>query len=143
MIPGGHVGKAFLAKTQSTAKLAKEERKHLWIGSEGGGVLRVSVCALCQSAYPSLVALPRNHGNMRGNRSSVSSVEETRPPMTTVASGRWTSAPVVVAIAMGRNPRPATTDVMMTGRSLRDAASDRREWNNHQYEQRLPYGAER
>jgi hypothetical protein len=40
----------------------------------------------------------------------------TKPPMTTVASGRWTSAPVPVASAMGTNPREATRAVMSTGR---------------------------
>src|SRR5436305_1699043 len=40
------------------------------------------------------------------------------PLMTTVASGRWTSAPVLVAMAMGTKPKLATRAVMSTGRSL-------------------------
>ena len=43
---------------------------------------------------------------------------ETNPPMTTVASGRCTSAPVPVDRAIGTNPREATRAVMSTGRSL-------------------------
>ena len=38
------------------------------------------------------------------------------PPMTTVANGRWTSAPMPVFNAMGRKPRAATNVVMSTGR---------------------------
>ena len=37
------------------------------------------------------------------------------PPMTTVASGRCTSAPVPVAIAMGTKPSEATKAVISTG----------------------------
>ncbi len=48
---------------------------------------------------------------------SVSSVLEIRPPMTTVASGRCTSEPVPVAIAIGTKPSEATSAVMRTGRS--------------------------
>ena len=36
--------------------------------------------------------------------------------MTTVARGRWTSAPVPVASAMGRKPSEATSAVINTGR---------------------------
>ena len=39
------------------------------------------------------------------------------PPMTTVANGRWTSAPVPVAIAIGTKPSDATRAVAMTGRN--------------------------
>jgi hypothetical protein len=41
--------------------------------------------------------------------------------MTTVASGRCTSAPVEVATAMGINPELATQAVINTGRNLRRA----------------------
>src|SRR5579862_6124504 len=41
--------------------------------------------------------------------------------MTTVASGRWTSAPVEVAKAIGTNPRLATRAVINTGRKRRMA----------------------
>ena len=37
------------------------------------------------------------------------------PPITTVAKGRWTSAPVPVAKAIGTNPREATKAVIKTG----------------------------
>ena len=37
-----------------------------------------------------------------GTRNSVSSVELNSPPITTLASGRWTSAPVEVANAIGK-----------------------------------------
>ena len=39
------------------------------------------------------------------------------PPMTTVASGRCTSAPAPVAIAMGTKPNEATSAVIRTGRN--------------------------
>ncbi len=45
------------------------------------------------------------------------------PPITTVASGRCTSAPVVVARAMGIRPSEPTRAVMSTGRSLVSAPS--------------------
>ena len=44
------------------------------------------------------------------------SVLVTNPPMTTVASGCWTSAPAPVEMAIGMNPRLATSAVMSTGR---------------------------
>lgn len=56
--------------------------------------------------------------NSVGSTNSVRRVEETSPPMTTVASGRWTSAPTPVFTAIGMNPRLATRAVMSTGRSL-------------------------
>ena len=40
----------------------------------------------------------------------------TIPPITTVASGCWISAPALVAIAIGRKPRLATSAVISTGR---------------------------
>ena len=45
------------------------------------------------------------------------------PPITTVASGRCTSAPAPVAIAIGRKPMLATSAVEMTGRSRSMAPS--------------------
>ncbi len=45
------------------------------------------------------------------------------PPITTVASGRCTSAPVPVAIAMGTKPSEATRAVISTGRSRVSAPS--------------------
>ncbi len=52
-----------------------------------------------------------------GRTSSVSAVEVIRPPITTVASGRCTSAPVPVASAIGMKPRLATRAVIKTGRT--------------------------
>ena len=39
------------------------------------------------------------------------------PPITTVARGRWTSAPAPCERAMGMNPKLATNAVISTGRS--------------------------
>ena len=50
--------------------------------------------------------------------SKVRTVEVINPPMTTVANGRCTSAPMLVASAMGRKPRLATNAVIKTGLSL-------------------------
>ena len=53
-----------------------------------------------------------------GSTTKVSRVEEINPPMTTVASGFWTSAPALVEMAIGRNPNEATNAVITTGLSL-------------------------
>ena len=45
-------------------------------------------------------------------------VEEIKPPITTVASGFWTSAPAETVSAMGRKPKEATAAVIITGLSL-------------------------
>ena len=50
-----------------------------------------------------------------GNTNSVSTVAVIKPPMTTVASGLCTSAPVPVPIAIGTNPSEATRAVIRTG----------------------------
>ena len=44
-------------------------------------------------------------------------VETMRPPMTTVAKGRCTSAPADVATAIGTKPNEATRPVRNTGRN--------------------------
>jgi hypothetical protein len=44
-------------------------------------------------------------------------VEVARPPITTLASGRCTSAPVEVEIAIGTKPKLATNAVIKTGLS--------------------------
>jgi hypothetical protein len=49
-----------------------------------------------------------------GKTSSVSNVDVTKPPMTTVASGRCTSAPAPVEIAIGMNPTLATSAGIQT-----------------------------
>ena len=48
---------------------------------------------------------------------SVRMVAVSSPPMTTVARGRYTSAPSPVERAIGKKPSEATSAVMMTGRS--------------------------
>ncbi len=53
-----------------------------------------------------------------GNTNNVSSVATSSPPITTVASGRCTSAPAPLLSAIGRKPSEATAAVMSTGRSL-------------------------
>ena len=50
-------------------------------------------------------------------------MDVTSPPMTTVASGRCTSAPVPCESATGMNPRLATSAVMSTGRRRSRAPS--------------------
>ena len=52
----------------------------------------------------------------KGSTNRVSMVEDKIPPITTVANGRCTSAPVPVAIAIGKNPNEATSAVISTGR---------------------------
>jgi hypothetical protein len=47
----------------------------------------------------------------------VSNVDVANLPITTVAKGRWTSAPALVANIMGMKPRLATSAVINTGRS--------------------------
>ena len=43
-----------------------------------------------------------------GKTSNVKRVDEIRPPMTTVASGRWISEPGALEIAIGTNPSSGT-----------------------------------
>jgi hypothetical protein len=63
---------------------------------------------------------PRNaQSYSTGKRNSVRTVELNRPPITTDASGRCTSAPVEVARAIGMKPKLATEAVISTGRSRR------------------------
>ena len=52
-----------------------------------------------------------------GSTTSVRSVDEIIPPMTTVASGRCTSEPMPVFRAIGTKPSEATSAVIRTGRS--------------------------
>ncbi len=53
-----------------------------------------------------------------GNTINVSGVAVISPPITTVASGRCTSAPAEVEIAIGKNPSAAAEAVSNTGRIL-------------------------
>src|SRR5690606_17092254 len=58
-----------------------------------------------------------------GKTNNVRSVDEMIPPITTVASGLWTSAPVPVLSAIGTKPRLATNAVIKTGRRRTKAPS--------------------
>lgn len=49
------------------------------------------------------------------NTISVSKVDEIMPPMTTVASGFCTSAPIRVESIIGKKPKMSTSAVMRTG----------------------------
>ena len=51
----------------------------------------------------------------QGSTISVSTVALIKPPITTVAKGRWTSAPALFANAIGKNPNEATAAVISTG----------------------------
>ena len=53
-----------------------------------------------------------------GSTISVKAVAEKIPPITTVASGRCTSAPCDVASAIGKNPKAARKDAINTGRKM-------------------------
>src|SRR5262245_55402976 len=72
--------------------------------------------------FPLLTSF-ENHGYTTGSTSRVSNVDVTNPPITTVASGRCTSAPADVASAIGTKPRLATNAVIRTGRNLALAPS--------------------
>ena len=67
-----------------------------------------------------------------GSTTKVSRVAEISPPTTTVAKGRWTSAPAEPESAIGKKPKAAAEAVRSTGRK-RSAAptvtSSRREEN--------------
>src|SRR3989338_7933445 len=58
-----------------------------------------------------------NHRKMAGSTRSVSRVDVMRPPMTTVARGRWTPPPSPSPRSMGTTPRRAASAVMRTCRS--------------------------
>ena len=51
-----------------------------------------------------------------GNTNIVNKVADTKPPITTVAKGRCTSAPAFVEIAIGKKPSAAAAAVNITGR---------------------------
>ena len=53
-----------------------------------------------------------------GNTKSVKNVAISKPPITTVAKGRCTSAPAPSLKAIGKKPRDATNAVINTGRNL-------------------------
>src|SRR6266404_4576576 len=69
------------------------------------------------------VGVPSAHAYSTGKRSKVRNVELRIPPITTVASGRCTSAPDPLASAIGTNPRLATNAVISTGLSRVKAPS--------------------
>jgi hypothetical protein len=58
-----------------------------------------------------------------GSRISVSAVAVIRPPMTTMASGRWISEPGPLANSSGTRPKAVMLAVISTGRSRRSAPS--------------------
>ena len=70
-----------------------------------------------------LVFTPEQDVQAPAAPASVSMVDDTMPPMTTVASGRCTSAPAPVASAIGTKPSEATSAVISTGRSRVSAPS--------------------
>ena len=51
-----------------------------------------------------------------GKTKSVKSVAVSKPPITTVANGRCTSAPAPLLNAIGKKPKEATAAVIKTGR---------------------------
>src|SRR3989304_7948665 len=57
-----------------------------------------------------------NHAYSNGSNRSVRIVDVIRPPITTVANGRWTSAPVPCESAIGRAPSAPGTARLGTGR---------------------------
>ena len=65
---------------------------------------------------------------------SVRKVASNKPPITTVASGRCTSAPSPLLNAIGKNPIDATKAVIKTGRNLifppMRTTSFKLEWNS-------------
>src|SRR3989338_2670556 len=63
------------------------------------------------------VCFSSNQPYTLGRTTSVSRVEVTNPPITTAASGRWTSEPMPVASSNGISPRTARLAVINTGRS--------------------------
>ena len=82
------------------------DRDHQLAGAPAGNGVGSSRCDACASRQSA------------GKTIRVSSVDEMMPPITTVASGRCTSAPVPTLRAIGTNPRLATSAVINTGRSL-------------------------
>src|SRR5206468_7480303 len=75
------------------------------------------VCHGSQSVGRFFMLIVSTQLNSVGKTKRVSSVDVTKPPMTTVASGRCTSAPAPVETAIGMNPTLATSAVIRTGRS--------------------------
>lgn len=60
---------------------------------------------------------------MTGKMNNVMSILETTPPITTVASGRCTSAPTPLLKAIGKKPTLATADVIRIVRKQLSEAS--------------------
>ena len=58
-----------------------------------------------------------SHKYNTGKTNSVRKVAVINPPITTVASGRCTSAPAPLLNAIGKNPNEATAAVINTGRN--------------------------
>jgi len=66
--------------------------------------------------FPPIVFL-KNKLYSTGSTMSVSRVAVSKPPITTVAKGRCTSAPAPSDIAIGKKPSDATAAVINTGRN--------------------------
>ena len=84
---------------------------------DDAGMAKSSSSAMMALGPDFLTARFSNQRYRTGRSTSVSRVADTRPPMTTVASGRCTSAPAPWLMAIGRKPREATAAVIKTGRS--------------------------
>src|SRR5262249_40947556 len=104
-------------RTQCRAGLLSGQRLHPWTRDgllyccfadrllrQAQGHRYVRSCSLAKILYKA------------GSTTRVSNVLDTSPPITTVARGFCTSAPVPVANAMGTNPKEATRAVINTGR---------------------------
>ena len=72
-----------------------------------------------RAAFPVLMPIPFSKMTYRiGSTKSVKKVAMSKPPITTVANGRCTSAPAPLLMAIGKKPSEATKAVISTGRSL-------------------------
>ena len=67
-----------------------------------------------------------------GSINKVSIVEVMTPPITTVASGLWTSAPTPVEMAIGKKPTASVTAVAITGIKRCLAAVRTESFNNNE-----------
>ena len=64
-----------------------------------------------------------NNLNKIGSKNKVKKVEDTRPPITTMARGRWISEPGPVANNKGIKPKAAILAVINTGLNRREEPS--------------------
>ena len=79
---------------------------------------------MIDAAHAALLrALFSTHSYKAGSKIKVKNVELNTPPITTVANGLCTSAPALLASAIGTNPKLATSAVISTGRNRVSAPS--------------------